>query len=64
MWTKAYKDYPKDTDLKKEQVEPGQGIIGCEMHEMNGWGEMYHIPKAQKKGFFRLLIESIFGQKK
>jgi hypothetical protein len=38
MWPKSYKDYPIDTPLIKQQVRPGKGIIGCEMHELNGWG--------------------------
>lgn len=54
MWFKAYRDYPIDTDLKKEKVEPSHGIIGCEMHELNGWGIAHHIPqKSRRKGFFR-----------
>lgn len=39
MWPKIYKDYPPDSPLKKEQVTQGRGIIGCEMHELNGWGD-------------------------
>lgn len=46
MWPKSYKDYPKDTPLKKERASPGKGMIGCEMSELNGWGESYHIPKG------------------
>jgi len=38
MWFREYRDYPIDHSLKQEQVEPRQGIIGCEMHEINGWG--------------------------
>lgn len=44
MWPKKYLDYPIDKPLIKQRVEPGKGIIGCEMHELNGWGASYHIP--------------------
>ena len=40
MWPKNYKDYPLDKKLIKYEVEPGNGIIGCEMHELNGWGSI------------------------
>lgn len=39
MWPKIYKDYPPDTPLKKERVKQGKAISGCEMCELNGWGE-------------------------
>lgn len=42
MWPKDYKDYPKDSSLIKEKVDSGKGIIGCEMHESNGWGNSFH----------------------
>lgn len=47
MWFKEYKDYPIDKQLIKEKVEPSHGIIGCEMHEINGWGTSY--PSPQKR---------------
>ncbi len=51
MWPKSYKDYPKDTPLVQNRVEPGKGIIGCEMSEPNGWGEQLDIPpKTRKEG--------------
>lgn len=53
MWPKNYKDYPKDASLKKEEVSSGKGIIGCEMHEVNGWGESYHIPKRKKSPVYQ-----------
>ncbi len=43
MWFKEYNDYKTDKPLIKYQVEPGKGIIGCEMHDLNGWGSEYHI---------------------
>ncbi len=56
MWEKEYKDYPKDTPLKKEVVEAGKGIVGCEMHDLNGWGNQLHVPKKKKPGIFRSLF--------
>lgn len=57
MWARKYKDYPPDTDLKKEQVESNSGIVGCEMHELFGWGSAYDEPHSTgKKGFFRTLL--------
>ena len=53
MWFKQYRDYKIDKPLIKEQVSPGHGIIGCEMHELNGWGNRLHSPsKSRKKGLF------------
>jgi hypothetical protein len=45
MWQKAYRDYPEDTPLVKYQVETGRDMIGCEMHEINGWGNTLHCPQ-------------------
>lgn len=58
MWFKSYRDYPIDAYLIKYRVEPGHGIIGCEMHEFNGWGNTMHFPKEQKKGFLRTLLKT------
>lgn len=44
MWFRSFRDYPIDKPLIKYQVEPSHGIIGCEMHEINGWGNDLHIP--------------------
>lgn len=46
MWRNTYKDYAPDDDWIQERVEPGRGIIGCEMHEINGWQEMQHKIKV------------------
>lgn len=64
MWHKEYRDYPTDTPQIKLSVEPGKGIIGCEMHEINGWGNSLHIPlkKKKKRGLFKTLLEAIFGK--
>lgn len=56
MWPKNYKDKPEDAPIKSNQVETGKGIIGCEMHEYNGWGITYHIPKETKGGFLKNLL--------
>ena len=63
MWQKSYRDYKRDEPLVKQKVETGKGIIGCEMHDLNGWGETMHIsrPKARKKGLIRTLIDSFFS---
>lgn len=64
MWYREYRDYPPDSPLKKEQLEPSHGMIGCEMHEPNGWGERYHIRTNKRKpGLFTLLLNSLFGKK-
>lgn len=60
MWFKHYRDYPVDQYLKKEQVESGRGIIGCEMHELNGWGTDWHYTKRKKGRFGTLLARLIF----
>lgn len=57
MWPKNYKDYPKDTPLKKNRVEPMNGLVGCEMHESNGWGESYHVFRKKKKGLISKLLD-------
>jgi hypothetical protein len=57
MWPKEYRDYPEDRPLIKYPVESGKGIIGCEMHEINGWGEKHH---TFRKGLIQTLLESIF----
>jgi hypothetical protein len=64
MWFKRYKDYPIDQPLIKEQVEPSHGIIGCEMHEQNGWGTEYHQKKIRKRGLFATMVIYFFGVKK
>jgi hypothetical protein len=65
MWPKAYKDYPVDSPLVKDKVESGQGIIGCEMHDLNGWGDEIHIRrKKKKKGFFRTLFAGFLDKNK
>lgn len=63
MWPKAYRDYKADEPLVKYPVETGKGIIGCEMHDLNGWGNSLHNPiKKKKKSFFRTMLNTIFGK--
>lgn len=57
MWPKAYRDYEIDKPLIKYQVEPSQGIIGCEMHDLNGWGTTLHIPRGRFAGIVRPRVE-------
>ncbi len=61
MWWIEYEDYKSDEPLIKDQVAPTQGIIGCEMHDLNGWGLEYHDYEPPKPGHFRHMIDLIFG---
>ena len=57
MWFKSYRDYKIDKPLIQEQVSPDHGIIGCEMHDLNGWGNTIHIPpKKRKQAIIRFFI--------
>ncbi len=60
MWFKHYRDYPIDRPLIKEEVEPSHGIIGCEMHDLNGWGTYLHQFKPRKKGLWSRLMHALF----
>ena len=64
MWDREYCDYKRDEPLVKQQVVPGKGLTGCEMHELNGWGNTLHHPKKKKHGFLGSLLVSWFGSKK
>lgn len=61
MWPKEYKDYKTDEPLIKQSVEPGKGIYGCEMHEINGWGNTLQHPKKRKRGLLATLLIQLFG---
>lgn len=64
MWFREYKDYKTDKPLIKKQVEPSNGIIGCEMHDLNGWGNSYQWPKKkEKRGLLGSLLIYLFGDK-
>lgn len=64
MWHREYKDYPTDQPLKHEHLEPGKGIIGCEMHDINGWGNTLHEYRPKKKSYLRRWMEYIFNKMK
>jgi len=64
MWHKEYRDYKPDQPMVKQTVEPTHGIRGCEMHEINGWGNTLHHPKKKKRGFLASFIIYLFGEKK
>jgi hypothetical protein len=65
MWDKDYRDYPRDQPLKKQSIESGKGLPGCEMHEINGWGNTLHYPvKKKKRGFLTSLFIHLFHSKK
>jgi len=48
MWPKNYKDYPAGSFLKQNQVQPLYGVVGCEMHEYNGWRGMGQRSRAHE----------------
>lgn len=64
MWHKEYRDYKTDQPLIKCPVESSHGIVGCEMHEINGWGNTLQAPKVKKRGFLASLIIYLFSSKK
>jgi hypothetical protein len=64
MWDRDYRDYKRDSTLKKQQIESGKGVAGCEMHELNGWGNTYQHPKKKKRGLIASLIIHLFSPKK
>ncbi len=63
MWKNSYKDYQPDEPWIQQSVEPGNGIVGCEMHELNGWGEVQHTNPPKKKGLIRSFLDLLFGPK-
>lgn len=59
MWKNTYKDYKPDGSWVKQRVETGKSIVGCEMNELNGWGEAHHVHRPKKKSFLRTILNSI-----
>lgn len=55
MWRYDYKDYKNDDPLREEAIEPGKGIVGVEMHDVNGWNER-HLAKPRGSGWLRNLL--------
>ncbi|MCB1136552.1 MAG: hypothetical protein KDK78_09810 [Chlamydiia bacterium] len=64
MWFRDFKDIPNDTPVKRQQVEPGHGIIGCEMHEICGYQQAQHSPPSRKPGVVALFLGWLFGDNK
>lgn len=57
MWPKSYRDYKTDQSLIKNQVSPSNGIVGCEMHDLNGWGNtLHHHTTKRRRGILATLI--------
>jgi hypothetical protein len=64
MWHNTYEDHPVDELLSKENPETGKGLIGCQMKEINGWGEAQHVKKHPPSGMLKALIDFCFSGKK
>jgi hypothetical protein len=65
MWFREYRDYKIDEPAKKSTVSPGKGITGCEMHELQGWGNTLQKPKKRpRKGVLATLITYLFSRDK
>ena len=62
MWDREYRDYKPDEPLRKQNLESGRGIVGCEMHEIFGWGSRLHTPCPPEKGFLAVLLNRWFGK--
>lgn len=62
MWFREYRDYKIDAPLVKQRVEAAnKSIAGCQMQELNGWGETYHRSKKRKnKGIVGTFFERLF----
>ena len=60
MWYREYQDTKNDEPVKRNTLESGKGIKGCEMQEHCGWGLDYHKPK-RKPGMLRALL-SLFSR--
>lgn len=61
MWHNTYKDYPPDDPLIQNPVQSGKGIIGCEMHDLNGWGEKQHKSNIPPKTTLSTLCSWLLG---
>ena len=58
MWRYDYKDYQTDDTLVEQEVEPGKGIVGVEMHDVNGWNER-HLQQRKARGWLRNFLAAI-----
>lgn len=64
MWWKEYADYRYDKPMKRETVETGKGIIGCEMHDVHGYGTTDHKSQYYRRGgVLTGLMTYLFGFK-
>lgn len=63
MWFRDYQDYPNDRPGKRQKVEPGHGIVGCEMHEVVSWQTTLHRPGSHRPGLISNLIRFLTGGK-
>jgi len=63
MYRYRYRDYKLDRKLKDNQVEPGEGIVGCEMHDVNGWNERW-LPPKRARGFLSAFFSALFNWKR
>lgn len=64
MWDREYRDYPRDKPLIKQPIQPNKGFAGCEMHEINGWGNTFQHPQPKKRGLIASLLIHLFSSKK
>lgn len=64
MWDRDYRDYKRDKPLVKERIEPGKGLAGCEMHELNGWGNTLQHRIRKQRGLLASLLIYLFSPKK
>lgn len=63
MWYREYENKKNDESLIQVKVETGKGIVGCEMHDLAGWGQTHHVYKRKKRGIFAGLKAFLFGSK-
>ncbi|MCP5469349.1 MAG: hypothetical protein H7A36_02460 [Chlamydiales bacterium] len=59
VWRNKYKDYPVDARFHKSERK----IVGCEMNEIYGWGESFHIPKEKESRLKKWLRRFKRGKK-
>jgi hypothetical protein len=64
MWHNTYKDHEEDGPFSRQKVRTGKGIIGCEMHEIQGWGHAFHRPRKKKPGIFETLLTALFKKRR
>jgi hypothetical protein len=64
MWWKEYADHRYDEPLKKQRVETGKGIVGCEMNDRHGYGTTLHRSQYRiKRGLITGFFAWLFGVK-